>query len=392
MQVREKKNALYNQNKLKIAAFCINNYAIPTVSPQVTMPTIEEVVTVAKMADTAGFEGLVPICRWKGYIDERPNHPLNYVLDPFVLAGTLAHATSYSTLFTTLNTPTAHPVFVAKQSATIDRLSGGRFAMNIVGGWNRREFKMFGIDLLEHDERYRYMEEWLEVVRALWESAEEVNHKGKYFDVQGALCRPQPVQSRVPIMNAGLSPTGRAFAAQHSDIAFIALLGNEPENWKTQVDEYRKLAREKFDRELQIYTNITVIQRDTTAEAEAFHTHYVDEFRDHDAVNGFLETLGLESGLKPGTPQFEVMSRIVASGSGYPFAGDAKKIADVLTSLSECGLNGVLINWPDPIEGVSRMIRDVFPILEDRGLRLPFTQIAKQDREQMAAETVGAVA
>ena len=231
MQVREKKNALCNQNKLKIAAFCINNYAIPTVSPQVTMPTIEEVVTVAKMADTAGFEGLVPICRWKGYIDERPNHPLNYVLDPFVLAGTLAHATRYSTLFTTLNTPTAHPVFVAKQAATIDRLSGGRFAMNIVGGWNRREFKMFGIDLLEHDERYRYMEEWLEVVRALWESAEEVNHKGKYFDVQGALCRPQPVQRRVPIMNAGLSPTGRAFAAQHSDIAFIALLGNEPENW-----------------------------------------------------------------------------------------------------------------------------------------------------------------
>ncbi len=378
MEVRQKPNALYNDNKLKIAAFCINNFAIPTISPHIPIPSIEQILGVARMADAAGFEGLVPIARWKGYLDNQPDHPLNYVMDPFILAGALTQVTSYSTLFTTLNAPTAHPVLIAKQAASIDRLSGGRFAMNIVGGWNRREFAMFDIDLLEHDERYQYLAEWLTVVRALWESPDEVNHDGKYFKIHGALCRPQPVQARIPIMNAGLSPAGRAFAAEHADIAFISLLGNEPEKWKAQVDDYRGYARKHFNRHLQIFSNITVIQRDTVAEAKDFHRHYTQEFRDNEAMDQFLGTLSDESGVKKGTPQFEVMSKIVGAGGGYPIAGDADTVADVLKSLASCGVDGVLINWPDPLEGVARMTRDVFPRLEAAGLRRPFVEICKE--------------
>ena len=202
MEVRRIANPLFNDNKLKLAVFCTNNSAIPTLAPEIGMPSIEDILTLGRRADEAGFEGLVPIARWKGYLDGRPDHKLNYVLDPFVLAGTLAQTTRYSALFTTTHAPTMHPIVVAKQAATIDRLSGGRFAMNIVGGWNRREFEMFGIDLLPHDERYDYLAEWLDIIRSLWTSNEEVNFDTRFFKIKGALSRPTPVQSPPPIMNA----------------------------------------------------------------------------------------------------------------------------------------------------------------------------------------------
>ncbi len=373
MDVRRRANPLFNANKLKLAVFCTNNSAIPTLAPDIPMlPTIEDVIALAQRADSAGFEGLVPIARWKGYLDGRPDHKLNYVLDPFILAGALAQATRYSALFTTTHAPTMHPIVVAKQAATIDRLSGGRFAMNIVGGWNRREFEMFGIDLLPHDERYEYLADWLAIIRALWTSPDEVNFNSPYFDIKAALCRPQPVQSPLPVMNAGVSPAGRNFAAKNADIAFMSILDHTPALWKAQVDEYRKLAREKFDRDIQVFTNITLVQRETMAEAEDYQKHYMERHRDVEAVDSFMDTFAIESGLPKDTPQFEVMRRIVAAGSGYPVAGDAAHVSNMLIELSEAGLDGVLINWPDPMNGVTSMVRDVFPVLEKAGLRRPF--------------------
>lgn len=250
--------------------------------------------------------------------------------------------------------------------------------MNIVGGWNRREFDMFGIDLLSHEKRYEYLGEWLRIIRMLWESPHEVDLEGQFFTLRGALCRPQPVQKRVPIMNAGLSTTGRRFAANNADIAFISLLGNSADVWKTQVDDYKKLARECNNTNMRVYTNITVVQKDSVAEAKEFHQHYSEEYCDREDVDSFLDTLSAESGLKAGTPQFEVMSRIVATGGGYPIVGDANTVAEALMSLAECGLDGVLINWPEPLEGVQRVVRDVLPRLEEVGLRKPFAEVQKE--------------
>ena len=86
-----------------------------------------------------------------------------------------------------------------------------------------------------------------------------------------------------------------------------------------------------------------------------------------------MHSLATESGLPKDSPQFDVMRRIVASGSGYPVAGDARHVANVLMELSAAGIDGVLINWPDPLNGIETMVRDVFPILERAGLRRPFS-------------------
>ena len=57
-------------------------------------------------------------------------------------------------VFATSHVPTVHPIFAAKQAATIDNISSGRFGLNVVCGWFKPEIEMFGMDQLDHDERY----------------------------------------------------------------------------------------------------------------------------------------------------------------------------------------------------------------------------------------------
>ena len=68
-------------------------------------------------------------------------------------------------VFATSHVPTVHPLLAAKQSATIDNISAGRFGLNIVCGWFRPEIEMFGIVQLDHDARYRMADEWLTVMK-----------------------------------------------------------------------------------------------------------------------------------------------------------------------------------------------------------------------------------
>jgi FMNH2-dependent dimethyl sulfone monooxygenase len=68
---------------------------------------------------------------------------------------------------TTSHVPAVHPIFAAKQGATIDRITEGRFALNVVCGWFAPELEMFGAPIMQHEVRYDYAAEWLEIVKML---------------------------------------------------------------------------------------------------------------------------------------------------------------------------------------------------------------------------------
>ena len=109
----------------------------------------------------------------------------------------------------------------AKQAATIDHVSNGRFGLNVLMGWFADEMKMFGVDLREHDDRYRYGEEWITVVKKLWSEPGSFDFKSSYFDLAGLEAEPKPIQKPGPgRINAGTSPAGIEFTAKHIDISF----------------------------------------------------------------------------------------------------------------------------------------------------------------------------
>ena len=370
-------NPIFNDNKLKLGTFCTNTIPNMTFVPEVLAPTWKNTLAGALAADSAGMEAIVPIARWKGYLDDRPEHPSNDVLDVFAWAAGMAQATHYSAIFATSHAPTMHPLLVARLCATIDAISGGRFGLNVVGGWNRREFDMFGIELVEHDQRYVYLEEWLRIVRKLWTSPVEFNEDSKFFHMKKAISRPLPLQQGgIPIMNAALSPTGMRFSAKNSQIGLISLHGTDPEAWRPQIENYKKMAREEFGRDIQLWTNASVVQRETQKDAEEYLHRYSEEYLDKEVLDSIMETISKENNIPAGSEALAFMRRRMAIGAGHPMIGTAQQIADELHAISRAGIDGVIMTWVDYIDGMKRFAKDVLPLLEQAGLRKPFPQSA----------------
>jgi alkanesulfonate monooxygenase SsuD/methylene tetrahydromethanopterin reductase-like flavin-dependent oxidoreductase (luciferase family) len=213
-------NPLFNSNRLKLGIFGTNGKGgAQTLVPEQYRPTWPASVQTARLADAAGFEAIVAYARWKAYMPGRPAHPSGVVFDPFTWCAGIAQVTDYSAILATSHAPTMHPLTCAKQCATIDAISGGRFGLNVVGGWNKHELEMFGEPLREHDDRYEHLDEWLHVLKRAWQETEEFDYEGQFFRVIGVASMPKPVQRpHPPIMNAGGSPRGMRFACQHADM------------------------------------------------------------------------------------------------------------------------------------------------------------------------------
>ncbi len=182
--------------------------------------------------------------------DDSFGGPTNFngsCFETYTWAAGVAAMTERAAVFSTAHVPTVHPIMAAKQATTIDHISNGRFALNVVCGWFQPELEMFGAPIMEHDTRYEYAAEWLEIVRRLWTTEEEFDYEGRFFRIQKGFHEPKPIQRPFPpIMNAGGSPRGQRFAAQHADMAFIVLQQHTYDAAKAQIDSLRRLAREKF--------------------------------------------------------------------------------------------------------------------------------------------------
>src|ERR1700742_3024140 len=212
-------------NRLKIGLFganCSSGRAVTKV-PERWSGTWEDNLALVKMADEAGVDFMLPIGRWKGYGGD-----IGYqeaTLETLTWASGLLAATKRITVFGTVHAPLFHPLIAAKEMVTADHIGAGRFGLNLVAGWNEGEFAMFGVEQREHEERYDYAQEWIEVVKRAW-SAEEFDFDGRYFKLSGVRAKPGPIGGTRPvIMNAGQSASGQAFAMRNCDAFFTSTSG-----------------------------------------------------------------------------------------------------------------------------------------------------------------------
>jgi FMN-dependent oxidoreductase (nitrilotriacetate monooxygenase family) len=162
-------------------------------------------------------------------------------LDLSVVLGVVAGATRHMGLGATYSTTYYTPFHVARTFATLDHLSGGRAAWNVVTSINDSEAQNYGFDeSLDHDQRYDRADEFLEATVALWDSWEddalvldraagyfadpdkvhEIDHKGEWFRVRGPLTVPRTPQGRPVLIQAGSSGRGRDYAARWAELIF----------------------------------------------------------------------------------------------------------------------------------------------------------------------------
>jgi FMN-dependent oxidoreductase (nitrilotriacetate monooxygenase family) len=166
-------------------------------------------------------------------------------LEPLTVLAALAVSTSRIGLIATASTTYIEPFNLARQFASIDHISNGRAAWNIVTSWLATAATNFGGEgQVSHADRYTRGEEFMEVVKALWDSwaddaivddrasgiyakadrIQPINHRGDFYQVAGPLNIPRCPQGRPVLVQAGSSDTGRRFAARHAEAVFTAHL------------------------------------------------------------------------------------------------------------------------------------------------------------------------
>lgn len=164
-------------------------------------------------------------------------------LEPLTVLAALSGTTSRIGLIATCSTTYTEPFNLARQFASLDHMSNGRVGWNIVTTWLANASGNYGLQQpLSHEERYERAEEYVAVVKALWDSWSDdailddraqgqyaregsirpVNHAGAHYRVTGPLNVPRSPQGRPVFVQAGSSETGRQFAARHAEAVFTA--------------------------------------------------------------------------------------------------------------------------------------------------------------------------
>jgi len=374
--------AMHSDNAFKIGFFGANcsSARTATLVPERWLATWPDCLALAKLADAAGIDFLLPIGRWKGYGGSSDFH--GTTLETVTWACGLLAATQRITIFGTVHAPLFHPLIAAKEFVTADHIGAGRFALNIVAGWNEGEFEMFGVEQRGHEDRYEFAQEWIDIVMRAW-SEEDFDFDGKYFKLAGVRVKPRPYGGTRPIiMNAGSSATGRAFALRNCDAFFTStrearLTAAGTETQQTSVFEWTlkmvadvKAAAQKFGRDIDLYTQGQVICRPTQAEAEAYHRHANVENADWPAIERMLA-------LKNITPQNTDAGEYAAKRAlqaasgvgGYPFVGTPDKIADEFANIARAGIRGIAVSFVNYLEEAPYFCAEVLPRLARMGLR-----------------------
>ena len=164
-------------------------------------------------------------------------------LEPITVLAALAVSTSRVGLIATASTTYTEPFNLARQFASIDHISNGRAAWNIVTSWLATAAENYGgAGQVSHADRYARGEEFMAVVKALWDSwaadaviddrstgvyarrerIRSIKHHGDFYRVAGPLNMPRCPQGRPVLVQAGSSDTGRRFAARHAEAVFTA--------------------------------------------------------------------------------------------------------------------------------------------------------------------------
>ncbi len=339
-----------------------------------------------------------------------PNH------DPMPLVAVMAAATRHLGFGVTLSTSGTTPYLAVRRISTLNYLSGGRVGWNIVTGINRGEHRANGLEMLEHDERYDYADEYMDICYALWDSVppgairadrqsgefadpaqvKTVSYQGKYLQTHAVgPVLPAP-QGRPVLFQAGSSPRGLAFAVKHADVVF-AIQPTVP-GMRKFVDRVRATASSTGAPDPKVFVGVQPIIASTEREARA----RAEELRDRPPLEavlsrisgntgvdfsrynldtpiaelaletqssrGMLEAISARDDGKPATLRDAAAKSTLALGIP-PLIGTPDQVADGLERIwRDSGAYGLNISPTTAPDSVETFVDTVVPLLQERGI------------------------
>jgi FMN-dependent oxidoreductase (nitrilotriacetate monooxygenase family) len=225
-------------------------WRMPGAWPNMTYPDVALFEEMARIAERGKFDMLfsgdgtgVP-STWQGSRDAAVRWGVSWPRQDIApLSVAMSRVTKHLGFGVTYSTTFMHPYYLARLFNSLDHVTGGRIAFNVITSTRRSDFANYGYDdLPAHDERYERMEEFIDVCRTLWDSVEpdamlwdhasgrvgdpvkvhDVEHRGKFFKVSGPLNTPPSPQGRPMLLQAGGSARGIRACAYVADMAFGA--------------------------------------------------------------------------------------------------------------------------------------------------------------------------
>lgn len=343
-------------------------YWVPNVSGGLVVSNIEQRTSwdidynrkLAQIAEKAGFEYALSQIRFTaGYGAEFQHESVSFS------HALLAATTKLKVIAAILPGPW-NPVLAAKQLATIDILTQGRIAVNIVSGWFRGEFTAIGEHWLDHEERYRRSKEFIEALKGIW-TQDNFTYRGDFYRFSNYSLKPKPLQQPHPeIFQGGSSRAARDMAASVSDWYFTN--GNTVEGIKAQVDDIRAKAAANHH-SVKIGVNAFVIARDTEEEAKAVLAEIIAK-ANPEAVNAFgheVKNAGAASPEREGNWAKSTFEDLVQYNDGFKtnLIGTPQQIAERIVALKAVGVDLVLAGFLHFQEEVAYFGEKVLPLVRE---------------------------
>jgi FMNH2-dependent dimethyl sulfone monooxygenase len=342
-------------------------YWVPNVSgglvissiPQKTGWSFEDNARYARIAEEAGFDYALLQTRFMA------SYGAENQLEAIALASALAVVTDRLKLIAAILPGLWHPGPVAKAITTIDHISQGRVAVNIVSGWFKGEFHGFGEPWLDHNERYRRSEEFIRVLKELW-TQDNANHQGDFYRIHEAPHKPKPTVIP-PVFQGGNSAAARDMAARVSDWYFMN--GNTIDGFRTQIEDVTERAA-SYNRKLRFGVNAFAIVRDTEEEAVEVLRQII-RYADPEAVEGFrsqVQFAGKASPEQEGMWANSNFDDLVQYNDGFKtgLIGTPEQVADRIIALKKIGVDLVLIGFLHYDEDIQAFGEKVIPLVKEK--------------------------
>lgn len=342
-----------------------NGWLISTTSPQYK-PSFELNRTIVKKAEDFGFDFALSMIKLHGF--GGPSQFWDYNLESFTLMAGLASVTERISLFATCAVLTLPPAIAARMAVTIDDISGGRFGINIVSGWQRREYTQMGLwpGADHYARRYEYCAEYVTIMRELWETGQS-DFKGDFFSMDDCRCLPQP-SGNIPIICAAQSDAGTRYASTYADWNFCASLGlNQPTAVEKSVARL-VAANEQSGRDCGALVLTMIIADETEQAAQAKWEHYKQgtdyvalDYRDGQASDDPSRDPYSQANRR----QQHGMAKL-PTNQGL-LVGSYEQIAAMLDELSEVpGVRGVMLTFDDFVIGMEQFGTRILPLMRCR--------------------------
>jgi alkanesulfonate monooxygenase SsuD/methylene tetrahydromethanopterin reductase-like flavin-dependent oxidoreductase (luciferase family) len=344
----------------------------PSKAPRSTSWRFDYIAQCTRRAEEFGFDLVFGLAQWLGkggYGGEM--HFREHEVDPIITNAALSSLTKSIVLINTVHVLYAwHPLHLAKFGAAMDHISGGRWGINVVTGYKPSEYRMFGLEPIDHDLRYVMADEFTTIMKRLWTEDDELTFNGRFWQTEKAFLAPKPGLRRPFLVNAASSSAGLEYAARHSDLIFITSpAGADPVKACAALPAHNAKIKDlasKYGRQVKTIINPHVICRRTEREAQkAYRT--ILENEDRVAADNFVQTFAAGD-----TASWRGHSRAQwVIGGNVHLVGTPEQIVEWFQRLSDAGCDGVQVNFFDYLPDLDFFGCEVFPLLKQAGLRNP---------------------